>query len=61
MFEKKKTMGSCPEQDRPSIRASVESYRTRFRVTILMDAIPTDTKIFDFNPDPNPNPNPNPF
>ena len=24
MSEKKKTMGSCPEQDRPSIRASVE-------------------------------------
>jgi len=24
MFEKNKTMGSCPEQDRPSIRASVE-------------------------------------
>jgi len=27
-----------------------------FRVTIPTDAIPTEAKIFDFNPNPNPNP-----
>ena len=36
---------------RDELRANVRC--NGFRVTIPMDAIPTDTKIFDFNPNPN--------
>ena len=49
----------------PGIWTSVGE-TSRFRVTIPMDGIPmdvipTDAKIFDFNPNPNPNPNPKPL